>query len=77
MKGRKNGPSSCEMDSSEVFELGNDSLYKFHRPLLISLSLYEESRIRKVPAQDGRFWTRTALGYNPSFGIWKLCDLLS
>lgn len=47
MKGRKNGPSSCEMDSSEVFELGNDSLYKFHRPLLISLSLYEESRIRK------------------------------
>lgn len=43
-----------DMDSSEVSELGNDSLCEFHRPHLILLSLYEESRICEAPAQGGK-----------------------
>lgn len=44
-------PLFWDINSSEVFELGNDSLYEFHRPLLILLSLHEEGRIRETPAQ--------------------------
>lgn len=44
---------SCDMESSEVFALRNDSFYESRRLLLLSLSLYEGSRIRAAPPQDG------------------------
>lgn len=40
-----------DLNSSEMSELGNDSLCAFHRPHLILLSLYEESGISKALAQ--------------------------
>lgn len=50
---REEWPFSCDMESSEVFALRNDSFYESRRLLLLSLSLYEGSRIRAALPRDG------------------------
>ena len=52
------------MDSSEVSELRNNSLYEFHRPHLILLSLYEEGRIREIPEQEGKLLNSDSAGFD-------------
>lgn len=45
-------------------ELRNNSLYEFHRPHLILLSLYEEGRIREIPEQEGKLLNSDGSGFD-------------
>lgn len=64
--------STSDIDSSEVSEVQNYSLYEFHRPHLILLSLYEESRIREVPEQEGKVLNSDSSGSGTQLLAWVL-----